>query len=62
MGTTARTTYLLAAPDGGTHLRYQDEFELPVGELGEAAGAVVFGHAKREADGSLARLKQLAEG
>ena len=61
-GATARTTYLLAAAGGGTHFGYQNEFELPVGELGEAAGAVMSGHAKREADGSLARLKQLAEG
>ena len=61
-GTTARTTYLLAAANGGTRFVYENEFKLPVGELGEAASGVISGHAGREADGSLARLKQLAEG
>ncbi len=61
-GTTARTTYLLAATNGGTRFAYQNEFKLPFGELGEAASAVISGHAEREADGSLACLNQLAEG
>lgn len=61
-GTTARTTYSLAAENGGTRFEYENEFRLPAGELGEAASSVVSGHAEREADDSLARLKQLAEG
>ena len=61
-GTTARTTYSLTAENGGTRFAYDNEFELPAGELGKAASGVVSGHAEREANDSLARLKQLAEG
>jgi uncharacterized protein YndB with AHSA1/START domain len=61
-GTTARTTYSLSAASGGTRFTYENEFKLPAGEVGEAASGVVAGHAEREADASLARLKQLAEG
>lgn len=60
-GTTARTSYSLAAENGGTRFEYENEFKLPGGELGEAAGGVVAGHAEREANDSLARLKALAE-
>jgi hypothetical protein len=38
------------------------EFKLSGGEVGEAAGRVLSSHAEREADASLSRLKQLAEG
>jgi uncharacterized protein YndB with AHSA1/START domain len=34
----------------------------PAGELGQAASGVVSGYAGREAESSLARLKQIAEG
>ena len=61
-GTTAHTTYSLSAENGGTRFAYQNEFELPGGEVGEAASRVVSGYAEREADASLGRLKQLAEG
>jgi uncharacterized protein YndB with AHSA1/START domain len=61
-GTTAQTTYSLSAASGGTRFTYENEFKLPAGEVGEAASGVVAGHAEREADASLARLKQLAEG
>jgi uncharacterized protein YndB with AHSA1/START domain len=61
-GTTARTTYSLSGENGRTRFDYQNEFVLPAGELGEAAGGVVSGYAKREAEASLARLKQIAEG
>jgi len=61
-GTIARTTYSLTVENGGTHFEYENEFKLPAGELGEAAAGVIAGHAEREANDSLARLKQLAEG
>ena len=61
-GTTARTSYSLATENGGTRFEYESEFKLPAGEVGEAASRVVIGHAEREANDSLARLKQLIEG
>ena len=60
-GTTARTTYALKDENGGTRFDYENEFKLPAGEVGEAASSVVAGHAEREANESLARLKQLVE-
>jgi len=61
-GATARTTYSLSGENGRTRFDYENEFRLPAGELGEAAGGVVSGYAEREAESSLARLKQIAEG
>ena len=61
-GTTAHTKYSLAEHDGGTRFTYENDFELPGGEVGAAAGHVVSGRAEREAADSLARLKALAEG
>jgi uncharacterized protein YndB with AHSA1/START domain len=60
-GATADTTYGLSNENGGTRFTYRNEFKLPAGEIGEAAGSVVSGYAEREAGASLARLKQLAE-
>ncbi len=60
-GTTARTTYSLEAADGGTRFGYDNDFKLPAGKVGEAVSGVVAGQAEREANDSLARLKQLAE-
>jgi uncharacterized protein YndB with AHSA1/START domain len=60
-GATARTTYSLTEQNGRTRFAYENEFRLPAGEIGEAASGVVSGYAAREADESLARLKQLAE-
>jgi uncharacterized protein YndB with AHSA1/START domain len=60
-GTSARTTYSLAAENGGTRFSYENEFELPGGQVGEAAAGVVAGQAEREANDSLARLKAIAE-
>lgn len=62
VGSRARTSYGLAAHNGGTRFTYENEFEMPGGALGEAAGGVVANRAAQEADDSLARLKQLAEG
>ena len=61
-GASARTTYSLSGENGRTRFAYENEFKLPAGEIGEAAGGVVTGYAEREADASLARLRQLAEG
>ncbi len=61
-GTTARTTYSLSGENGGTRFDYENEFVLPAGELGQAASGVVSGYAEREAESSLTRLKQIAEG
>jgi len=61
-GAIARTTYSLSAETGGTRFAYENEFELPGGGVTAAAGRVVSGYAEGEADASLSRLKQLAEG
>ncbi len=60
-GATARTTYSLEDANGGTRFAYENEFELPAGEVGKAASGVVAGHAEREANESLSRLKHLVE-
>lgn len=60
-GSRARTSYGLAEHEGGTRFTYENEFMLPGGALGEAAGGIVSSRANKEADDSLARLKQLAE-
>jgi uncharacterized protein YndB with AHSA1/START domain len=60
-GTTARTTYALEEADGGTRFAYENEFQLPAGDVGRAASGVVAGHAEREANESLTRLKRLVE-
>ena len=61
-GATARTTYSLSVENGGTRFSYENEFKLPGGEVGEAAIRVISGYAEGEAEASLVRLKQLAEG
>jgi hypothetical protein len=61
-GTVAHTSYMLAAADGGTQFSYQNEFMLPAGKLGKAAARAVAGQAEKQADKSLARLKELVEG
>jgi uncharacterized protein YndB with AHSA1/START domain len=62
-GSHARVTYELERlDDGGTRFWYENDFELPAGVLGSAAGRLV-GHsrAQREAARSLRRLKLLLE-
>jgi len=53
-GTTAR--------DGGTAFAYRNDFKAPLGPLGAVASrALVGGIPEREANRSLARLKELIE-
>ena len=61
-GSTARVTYRLAAQDGGTRFDYENEFALPGGVLGKAAGAVLAAApGAREARRSLERLRVLLD-
>ncbi len=59
----ARTAYRLSDADGdGTHFEYENEFKAPGGFLGKAASRVIVGGVpQREANRSLAALKQLLE-
>jgi carbon monoxide dehydrogenase subunit G len=47
--------------DGGTRFSYLNQYDLPGGPLGKLAGRSVSGIARKEADKSLARLKDLLE-
>ncbi len=60
---TACTEYTLTENgDGGTDFHYVNEFKAPGGPLGKAASkALVGGVPKREAERSLAQLKELLE-
>ncbi len=62
-GSRARVTYKLEPLDGKrTRFGYQNEFELPGGLLGRAAGGLVgSARIRREAARSLTNLKQLLE-
>jgi len=61
-GSAARVVYRLAEQDGGTCFDYENEYELPGGVFGKAAGALVSkAPARREARRSLANLKRLLE-
>jgi uncharacterized protein YndB with AHSA1/START domain len=58
----ARTSYRLAAHDGGTRFDYENEFKAPGGIVGAAASrALMGGVPQREANRSLQRLKALLE-
>jgi uncharacterized protein YndB with AHSA1/START domain len=58
----AETEYHLTPGDGGTRFDYRNEFKAPLGSLGALASrALVGGLSHREADGSLRKLKALAE-
>ena len=62
-GSTARVCYQLHEEDGGTRFDYVNEFELPGGALGKAAGGLLSAApGKREAQASLERLRRLLEG
>ena len=52
----------LSEHEGGTRFDYRNEFKTPMGALGSAAGKIVTGGIpEREANASLAKLKQLLE-
>ena len=58
----AETEYTLRAVNGGTRFEYRNEFKAPFGPLGAAASrALVGGVPEREANASLARLKEMLE-
>ena len=60
--THARIEYRLAAVPEGTRFDYRNEFETPFGALGAFASRLVVGAlAQREADRSLAALRELVE-
>jgi uncharacterized protein YndB with AHSA1/START domain len=62
-GSTAAVTYQLTAEDGGTRFDYENEFALPGGVLGKAAGGLLSAApGSREARKSLERLRTLLEG
>lgn len=60
-GSTAHTSYTLTDVEGGTRFSYENEFTLPAGKLGKVAGNAVAGQAGKQANKSLARLKELIE-
>ena len=61
-GSAARVVYRLREDGSGTCFDYENEYELPGGLLGKAAGAVLStAPAQREARRSLENLKRLLE-
>ena len=63
-GSTANVVYRLSGEDGQTRFEYENEFALPGGVLGKAAGGLLVGGAaaRREARRSLERLRDLLSG
>ena len=62
MGAGARVAYRIEPEGESTRVRYENEFELPAGFLGRAAGRLLMkAPARREAERSLERLKALLE-
>jgi uncharacterized protein YndB with AHSA1/START domain len=62
-GSTAKVTYRLSEEDGGTRFDYENEFALPGGVLGKAAGGLLSAApGAREARKTLERLRSLLEG
>lgn len=62
-GAKARIVYDLREGDGVTVFDYENEFELPAGRVGKLAGRAFNAMSgDREAEKSLARLKELLEG
>ncbi len=62
-GSTAEVTYRLSDEDGGTRFDYENQFALPGGVLGKAAGGLLSAApGSREARKTLERLRSLLEG
>ena len=62
-GSGARVAYRIDAANGGSKVRYENEFDFPAGFLGSVAGRLlVRSPAEREAKKTLAQLKELLEG
>jgi uncharacterized protein YndB with AHSA1/START domain len=62
-GSTAEVTYRLSDEDGGTRFEYENQFALPGGVLGKAAGGLLSAApGSREARKTLERLRSLLEG
>jgi carbon monoxide dehydrogenase subunit G len=58
----AHIEYRLTATEAGTRFDYQNEFRPPLGAVGALASRTVMGHVpQREADRSLAALRELIE-
>jgi uncharacterized protein YndB with AHSA1/START domain len=60
-GSQASVRYELAEDSNGTRFRYRNEYRLPGGKLGAAAGRVSAAPARRAMRSSLAKLKRLLE-
>ena len=61
-GAAARISYDLSEVGGRTRFEYENEFELPAGRVGKLAGRAFNAvSGDREAERSLARLKELLE-
>ncbi|HEX6116412.1 MAG TPA: SRPBCC family protein [Solirubrobacterales bacterium] len=62
-GSGARVSYRIDAAGEGSKVRYENEFDFPAGFLGSVAGRLlVRSPARKEAEKTLARLKELLEG
>jgi uncharacterized protein YndB with AHSA1/START domain len=63
MRSKARAVYELSSNDGdGTHFFYSNEYQLPGGVAGRAAGRAIAVASGREADRTMKRLRKLVEG
>ncbi len=61
-GSGARVSYRIEASGQGSKVRYENEFDFPAGFLGSVAGRLlVRTPAKKEAEKTLAQLKELLE-
>lgn len=61
-GSGARVSYRIEGSGQGSKVRYENEFDFPAGFLGSVAGRLlVRSPAKREAEKTLAQLKELLE-
>jgi carbon monoxide dehydrogenase subunit G len=57
----AKVVYQFERNEGGTRFSYMNQYDLPGGALGRLAGRSVSGIARKEADRTLQRLKNLIE-